>query len=584
MDESAPATSLPATTLEEALDALRRERARHEAVAQLGLNSLRRSTDHDGLVTQALALVCELLPCDYAALLRVDADTLTVRHASDPAGVGYQLPREGSLAALSMRRGAPTMSSDLANDPRLAIHEVLPREHLLAGWAVPLRVGEHHEVLSCVAHEPWTDEVEGEAFLQAVANVLVADATRREAELAATAGEARFRTLAEHVPDAVFHLVLRPTRHIGYVSPRYAQLCGLPLQELESDPDAWRKAVPPEDLAALDEVVRFVGDEVVATKPYRVVRPDGSVRWVETRVAPLRDADGRLSSLFGATRDITTLQETEAALRRALEREQRAAEELRQVDELKNALLAAVSHELRTPLTSVVGFAELLQRHDHELSSERRQHLLQSLSRNARRLEQLLGDLLDLDRLDRSVIEPVRRPTSISELIARVIARLDATDRQLELDLPRIEVALDAPKVERIVENLLVNAVKHGGVGSRIWIRARSVDDGIVLVVEDDGHGVPDELKPTIFDAFVRGERHDRRHAPGTGIGLSLVARFAELHGGRAWVEDRPGGGAAFHVLLPGGPIEPSQGDLARRGPASDEATDPPPASEPVDR
>ncbi|MGZ4114395.1 MAG: sensor histidine kinase, partial [Actinomycetota bacterium] len=99
-------------------------------------------------------------------------------------------------------------------------------------------------------------------------------------------------------------------------------------------------------------------------------------------------------------------------------------------------------------------------------------------------------------------------------------------------------------------ENLLTNAARHTPPTAHVWVRARREAEGVTIVVEDDGPGVPDEVKTEIFEAFHRGRA--ARDLPGSGIGLSLVSRFAELHGGRAWVEDRPGGGASFRVYLAG--------------------------------
>jgi PAS domain S-box-containing protein len=553
--------------LDDVREALRRERARHEEIAALGLLSLQGEADRATVIQQALEALRRLLPCDYVALAEVGEEELRILAATDPGAVGERIPRAGSLTDLAVRTGEPLRTDDLRDDPRLAIAAHLAEDdRMVAGWSVPMRVGTATQALGCITREPWKDRADSESFLQAIANILIADAGRRAAESAARTDEQRFRRLAENVPDAVFHVRLRPTLRVEYLSPRFAELTGVPVEELTADPDRWRQLVPDEDLAQIDRTVRTLGDDVVATAPYRLHRPDGTTRWVETRMAPLQDEDGRSVALFGATRDITALQETEAALRRALERERRAGEELREVGELKNALLAAVSHELRTPLTSVVGFAELLQRHDADLSPERRAMLLASLVRNARRLERLLGDLLDLDRLDRSVIEPVRRPTEVADLVARVVHRLEDADR-IHLEVPRVVASLDGPKVERILENLLVNALKHTHEGSTVWVRGEVLSDGLVLVVEDDGPGVPDDLKPMVFDAFVRGAGTHRSHSPGTGIGLSLVARFAALHGGRAWVDDREGGGASFCVLLPDRPYEVE--DDARRTPGS---------------
>jgi PAS domain S-box-containing protein len=109
---------------------------------------------------------------------------------------------------------------------------------------------------------------------------------------------------------------------------------------------------------------------------------------------------------------------------------------------------------------------------------------------------------------------------------------------------------VDSAKVERVVENLLANAGRHTTPDTPVWVKLARRDGGVLLAVEDAGGGVPRELRATLFEPFRR-EPGAAAHAPGVGIGLSLVARFAELHGGRAWVQDRPGGGASFRVLLP---------------------------------
>lgn len=101
------------------------------------------------------------------------------------------------------------------------------------------------------------------------------------------------------------------------------------------------------------------------------------------------------------------------------------------------------------------------------------------------------------------------------------------------------------------MENLLINAVRHTSVGTPIWVRVEATEDGAVIVVEDAGPGVPPKMRQEIFEAFRQGPTAPP-HSPGVGIGLALVARFAALHGGRAWVEDRPGGGASFRVFFPG--------------------------------
>ncbi|MFA5786206.1 MAG: ATP-binding protein [Actinomycetota bacterium] len=219
------------------------------------------------------------------------------------------------------------------------------------------------------------------------------------------------------------------------------------------------------------------------------------------------------------------------------------------LQEMRDAFLSAVSHELRTPLTAVVGFAETLQRME-SLSPDRRSFLLNRLVANAGRLERLLGDLLDVDRLSRGVLEPRYQPTDLAQLAARVVRETCVSARTVHVDARPSVAEVDPAIIERVVENLLANAARHTPEGSRIWVRTWPEQDQVLIAVEDDGPGVPPGLRSAVFQPFYRGPSAPT-HAPGVGIGLALVARFAELHGGRVWVEERAGGGASFRVALP---------------------------------
>jgi signal transduction histidine kinase len=283
----------------------------------------------------------------------------------------------------------------------------------------------------------------------------------------------------------------------------------------------------------------------------RYVHKDGSIIWCELHLVPIRNDADELVAVEGICRDVTQRKEGEDHLRAAYEREREAARRLRGLDAMKNSFLQAVSHELRTPLSAVYGMALTLQQSIDRLEPADRDELLARLEVNARKLQRLLADLLDLDRLMRHAIAPERKPTGLIELVRSVADEVDLGDRTLVIEGPEVVVAVDAPKVERIVENLLINVVRHTPEGVTVWVRALEHPTGATLVVEDDGPGIPDDLKDAIFEPFRQGPTAPR-HAPGAGIGLSLAARFAELHGGRAWVEDRPGGGASFRVLLPG--------------------------------
>jgi signal transduction histidine kinase len=294
-----------------------------------------------------------------------------------------------------------------------------------------------------------------------------------------------------------------------------------------------------------DQHVRY-DDVLVQGNRDRAVYGAVSVADLLDRLAYLHAQQARM-----AMRAAEAEHESARRLRVALEREHAANDHLRAVDELKTTFMQAVSHDLRTPLASVLGFAVTLERHHLALPAEQVEELLSRLASNARRLDRIVVDLLDLDRLSRGAAEPHCEPTDLAKLAERVVGELDGlAGRPVSVEAPPLVAAVDAAKVERILENLLTNAVRHTAAGTAVWVRVAAGDGGVLIAVEDAGPGVPAALREAVFQPFRRGPSTSP-HAPGSGVGLALVARFAALHGGRAWVEERRGGGASFRVALP---------------------------------
>jgi signal transduction histidine kinase len=231
--------------------------------------------------------------------------------------------------------------------------------------------------------------------------------------------------------------------------------------------------------------------------------------------------------------------------------EKEASDRLRALNDMQNSFLLAVSHDLRTPLTAILGSAQMLTARWNQLEVTELQEVLRGLGKNADKLSRLLTNLLDLDRISRGIIEPKRVWTDLNELISAVVEEYEDGERPIRTDVCEpVMAAIDVGQVERIIENLISNAVRHTPTGTPIRVRAESQPEGVLLVVEDEGPGVPEELRKVVFEAFRRGGGTGV-HSPGVGVGLTLVARFADLHGGRAWVERRDGGGASFRVYLP---------------------------------
>lgn len=358
--------------------------------------------------------------------------------------------------------------------------------------------------------------------------------------------EAKYRALVEQIPAIVYLGEFGSEGDWLYISPQLERVLGYTPEEWLAHPHPMASFVHPDDLEAVwveEERSQRAGDTFRAE--YRMRAKDGRWVWILDEAIAVRDDDGRPFVLQGTMFDITERKHAEGELARALER-------LQALDRLKNTLLHTLSHDLKAPLTAILGAASTLERLGDELSAEERRALLRTLEMRSKGMNALLADLLDLERLDQGIIEPRRFPVDLAELVTRMVAEArDAlADRTVNVDAERAPLAVDASKVERMVENLLTNAARHTPPTARVWVRVRPEGEGATIAVEDDGPGVPDDLKTEIFEAFHRGRAASE--TPGSGIGLSLVARYAELHGGRAWVEDRAGGGAAFRVYLPG--------------------------------
>jgi PAS domain S-box-containing protein len=374
--------------------------------------------------------------------------------------------------------------------------------------------------------------------------------------------EQRFRAIVEHIPAVVYVDPVEWPAETVYVSPELERMLGITAEEWVSDLDSWEQAIAPDDRATIvRDYLAFLEEAGQWSREYRFIARDGRLVWVHDEATVLRDDKGRPSFVQGVWFDITERKLAEEALKESERREREAAERLRALDEMKNTFLAAVSHELRSPLTSILGLSLTLERQS-ELDDTDREDLLARLSSNARKLDRLLEDLLDIDRLSRGIVAPRYQVTDVGALARRTVENLESlAHRHIDVETPAVVIiSVDPAKVERIVENLLVNAARHTGNDRQIWLRVEPRDGGVLIAVEDDGAGVPEELRDAIFEPFRQGPTVSS-HSPGTGIGLSLVSRFAALHGGRAWVEQRAGGGASFRVFLPAGPA-PAGGGL----------------------
>jgi len=246
---------------------------------------------------------------------------------------------------------------------------------------------------------------------------------------------------------------------------------------------------------------------------------------LDTRMPPEDDPDlDRLARSFNGMAD---------AVQTRLEREARFASD--------------VSHELRSPITALTAAVEVLDGRRDDLP-DRTQQALDVVVSQVRRFDHMVMDLLELSRIDAGSTELHREEVDIRELIPRIAQRYGFGEVPIDIDADVATVVrLDKLRFERILANLLENAREHGGGPVRVSLQLVGTT-AMELSVDDAGPGVARGERSRIFERFARGSA--ARHRVGTGLGLALVAEHAHAHGGEAWVEDRPGGGARFKVTL----------------------------------
>ncbi|HEY8475581.1 MAG TPA: ATP-binding protein [Chloroflexota bacterium] len=258
---------------------------------------------------------------------------------------------------------------------------------------------------------------------------------------------------------------------------------------------------------------------------------------------------------------------------RLLQKEAEAAA-LRRLDELKSALLSSVSHDLRTPLASIKASVTSLLDRDVELGDAAERELLLAIDEETDRLNRLVGNLLDMSRIEAGALRPSCDWCDLAEIITGVVAKYErlATGHTLDVSLPPNLplVWVDYVHIEQVLTNLVDNAIKYSAPGTRVAVAAAILGDEVLVSVVDEGAGIPPLDQERIFDKFYRVSRRHPGQRHGTGLGLAICKGLVEAHGGRIWVESWPGRGSVFTFTIPLGERRSAIGALAGDGHGSD--------------
>lgn len=249
-------------------------------------------------------------------------------------------------------------------------------------------------------------------------------------------------------------------------------------------------------------------------------------------------------------------------------------EALRKVDRLKSELLSTVSHELRTPLASIKGYATSLLRTDVEWDEETRREFLQIIDEESDRLSSLIADLLEMSEIEAGVLRVEKEPVRLGRLAQKVVKKLRPTARDHPINVvcaPDVPETMGDPRrLEQILHNLIVNAIKYSPDGTPIVVRVERVGKDILVSVRDQGIGIPPEHLDHVFERFYRVDGKLARETGGSGLGLPICRGLVEAHGGTIRVESEVGKGSTFYFTIPIIPVHrPSEipdGELVKAG------------------
>lgn len=362
----------------------------------------------------------------------------------------------------------------------------------------------------------------------------------RLADAKATAADQRLQLAIDAAGLGVFYCPL-PLNHIYWNDTCKAQFFLPP--DAEVDVELFYRLITPDDRAKVREAIRCAVEEGADYDvEYRTQAQDGRTRWIRAKGRVYHDDGGVPARFDGITIDIQQQKEAEAALQAA--------------NRQKDDFLAMLAHELRNPLAPISSAATVLMR--SRQGDEQLQRMSQVIDRQVRHMAALLDDLLDVSRVTRGkialAIAAVDLKAAVADAAEQVLPLIKKRNHRLRIDLApeRALVRGDAKRLVQVLVNLLTNAAHYTPEGGAIDLRLSLEQGQAVVQVCDNGIGLKPELVPQLFDLFVQGARTVDRQQGGLGIGLSLVKRLTELHGGTVAAHSPgPGLGSRFTVRLP---------------------------------
>jgi PAS domain S-box-containing protein len=536
--------------------------ARAEARRQAVIAELRRlalsDDDVDTLMQRAAELtaeslavplvgIFELLPSGEALRLRAGVGWADGTVGSATLGAGLQSP-----AGFVLETSRPEVEADEATYRPVFVEDIGERERF-GDCAV---LAEHGAVssLGAVIHDGGSKPFgvleaygttaraftgEEAALLRSIANLLATALQRHRNERALRESEARFRGLAESLPEIIWTSL--PDGRCEYLNERWHELTGIPCDDAREF--GWASALHEEDAERIEaEWMESMRSGEPFESEFRLRRRDGSYCWCIGRAVALRDTDGRITRWFGNCTDI--------------DKHLRMEKTLQQTDRRKNEFLAVLAHELRNPLAPIGVVAQLLKL--PKVKPEQIKQSAKMIDDQVGHMTRLIEDLSDASRIGQGKVRIRKERVDVQTLVERALAlarqAIDNREHRLVVDLGRQPLTVDADptRIAQVLANLLINASKYTEPGGRIELSASREHGTVTIRVKDSGMGIPADMLDSVFNDFFQIEGATSHSQGGLGIGLGLVRRLVELHGGTVHViSEGQGQGSEFVVQLP---------------------------------
>ncbi|MFN8205885.1 MAG: PAS domain S-box protein [Bacteroidales bacterium] len=397
-------------------------------------------------------------------------------------------------------------------------------------------------------------ELEGEKIILSIARN-IEDQKRSEESLRES--EERFRQLAENTNDVFW---LWTGNEVLYVNAALGKIWGIEPESLIDNPGLLENSVHPDDRDSFRLV--YNPKDADRQKPheeqYRIVRPDGEIRWIWSRTYPIRDEEGRTVRFAGIATDITRQKEIEKELIAAREQ---AVES----DRLKSAFLANISHEIRTPMNGIIGFSELLDNSD--LGVDKRKMYVDIVKSSGLQLVRIIDDIIDISKIEANQLTLNFTACSLEKIIGELLLMYQKQIQQKGIKEVSIHahcgistneavIFSDETRLRQILINLVNNSIKFTESGE-VRFGCDLENNELRFFVADTGIGIPKEIHQQIFKRFRQGSETLSRRFGGTGLGLAISEGLVQLLGGRIWFESEPEKGSVFYFTIPYKPAHP---------------------------